>query len=343
MNKRVLTIVLALVMVMAMVLVGCTPKAQPAESNAVPQESGAAEVSEGAEEQANQPALGKTYKIAFSLKTITNDAFQKAIADSVQAAVEGAGHEFSLVTAGAQTAVATQVTQVEDLLTKGIDGLVLSPMDSNAVIPIMKKAKEAGVPVVLVDSGVEAGNEDLYLSFIATDNFNCGKLAGERMAKEVGEGGKVLLVRGANGSMAGDNRADGFKAGLEGSGVEIVGEQPGDWSNDKAMQVMENMLQANEQVDGIFSCSDVMLDGILQALKDSERVGPVIISVDGSDNGKELIKNGEILGSMAQFPDKMGPLAVETLLAILDGTKTEADIPKVIDSGTMLIEGSNLE
>jgi len=152
----------------------------------------------------------------------------------------------------------------------------------------------------------------------------------------------VLIVRGANGSSAGDQRVDGFKAGIAGSGLKVVGEQPGNWTNSVAMQVTENMLQANKKVDGLFSASDVMLDGALQAIDDAGRTGIKILSVDGSKKAVDLVEQGAIVGTMAQFPSKMGTIAVDNLLAALDGKKGADSIPKVIDSGTMVYDKSNL-
>jgi ribose transport system substrate-binding protein len=284
----------------------------------------------------------KSYTIAFSLKTVTNDDFQKAIATSIQSSVEKAGDKFLLVTAGEQTAVSTQVNQVEDLIAKHVDAIILNPMDGKAVVPVLKKAKAAGIPVIVVDSSVEKGNESLYVTYVGTDNFNAGVVAGKRMVKELGGKGNVLVVRGANGSLAGDNRVDGFKQGLAGSHVTVVGEQPGDWTNSVAMQVTENMLQANKQVQGLFSASDVMLDGILQATEDAGRKGIRILAVDGSNKAVDLVESGTIVGTMAQFPAKMGKIAVDTLVAVLNGSKKEAGIPKVIDSGTMVYDKTNL-
>lgn len=289
-----------------------------------------------AKEAAAQP------EIAFSLKTITNDAFQKAIADSVEAAAKGAGAKFTLVTAGQQTAVSNQVSQVEDLIAKGVDGIVLSPMDSKAVIPVLKKAKEAGIPVVLVDQTIEAGNEDLYISYIGTDNFNAGKVGGQTLAELLGGKGNVLIVRGANGSSAGDERVDGFKAGIAGTSIKIVGEQPGNWANDRAMQVTENMLQANNDIQGLFTASDVMLNGILTALSNAGKKNVKIISVDGSDDVKVMIKNGEVHGSMAQFPNVMGTKAIELLMGAINGTLDLKTVPKYIDSGTTCITAKTL-
>jgi len=282
------------------------------------------------------------YEIAFSLKTITNDDFQRAIADSIEKAVKASGHRFSLVMAGEQTAVATQVNQVEDLIAKKVSGIILSPMDSRAVIPVLRKAKDAGIPVVLVDQTIEPGNEDLYITYIGTDNFNAGKVGGQTLARALNNTGNVLIVRGANGSSAGDDRVDGFKEGIKGTGLRVVGEQPGDWTNSVAMQVTENMLQANPQVDGLFTASDVMLDGILTALQNANRRNVRIMAVDGSRAAVELIEAGEVFGTMAQFPGRMGPRAVEIIVGVLNGTVNPASVPKYIDSGTACYTLENL-
>ena len=284
------------------------------------------------------------YTIAFSLKTTTNDDFQKAIADSVESHVKAAGHNFMLVTAGEQTAVSTQVNQIEDLINRKVDGLVVNPMDANAVVPALTKAKEAGIPVVLVDCAIADGNEDLYVTYTGTDNYNTGKVAGETLAAALGGEGNVLIVRGANGNAAGEDRVAGFKAGLEGTNVKVVGEQPGNWQNSVAMQVTENMLQANPDVDGIFSASDGMLDGILTALENADKLDSVkVMSVDGSTAAVEMIENEEIYGTMAQFPETMGETAVSTLIGVLDGTIDPASVEKYIDSGTVCYSAENLD
>lgn len=283
---------------------------------------------------------GKT--IAFSLKTITNDDFQKAIADSIQSAVEASGNTFELVTAGDQTNVANQVKQLEDLIAKKVDAIILSPMDANAVIPVLKKAKEAKIPVILVDQTIEAGNEDLYVTYIGTDNFNAGKEAGAKVAEWLSNAGNVMIVRGANGSSAGDQRVDGFKAGIEGTGIKIIGEQAGDWKNDKAMQVTENMLQSNSDVQAIFTASEVMVDGILQALTGAGKTDVKIMAVDGSKKAVDLIEAGDLTGTMAQFPQIMGKTAVDTILGVLDGSIDASKVDKYIDSGTSAYSKDNL-
>ena len=288
---------------------------------------------------AEEIKANEEYTIAFSLKTVTNDAFQQAIANAVEKEATEAGCKFQLVTAGSETGVAMQVTQIEDLITADVDALVINPMDANAVIPALEKAKEKGIPVVLVDSSIEAGHEDLYVTYIGTDNYAAAKQGAEVLSEALGGTGKAILVRGANGNSVGNARADGFKAGLA-EGIELVGEQPGDWSNDVAKQVTENMLQANPDVVGIMSCSDVMVDGILQAIDDADLSGIKIMSFDG--DSIELIQQGLVLGTMAQFPNEMGKLAVDTLVQVLNGDKTVDAFDKYIDSGTACYTAENL-
>lgn len=278
--------------------------------------------------------------IGYSTKTITNDAFQLSLYNAVKDAVEAQGNTFVGVLAESQTAVATQVNQIEDLINQGVDGLIINPMDSNACLQVLEKAKAANIPVVLVDQGVEAGHEDLYVTFISTDNLTGGKSAGERMVQELGGKGNVIIVRGANGSQAGDDRADGFKAGIEGSEVVMINEQAGDWVVDKAMQVTENMIQANDDIQGIFCCSDNMLPGILQALTNNDIENVKIISFDGSEAGVGMIRDGSVLGTVAQFPDKIGSMGVENLLKAIAG-ETEG-IPSFIDAGTQIMDASNI-
>ena len=284
-------------------------------------------------------------KIGYSLKTITNDDFQLALYNAVEAACVEAGYEFVPAIAETQTGVATQVNQIEDLINSGVDALILNPMDSNACIAVMEKAKEQNIPVVLIDQGIEAGHEDLYVTFISTDNYAAAKVAGENMAELLGGEGKVIIVRGANGSSAGDDRADGFKAGIEGTGLVLANEQPGDWTVDVAMQATENMLQADPDIKGIFCCSDNMIAGILQALEnnDIDVADICFISFDGAKSGVDYIAAGQLTGSMAQFPSVIGAKAVEVLDAVLKGEKTAADFESFTDAGTTMYSAEDLD
>lgn len=148
-----------LVSSMVLATTGCSSKTEAPAPTEAPKTEAPAEAG-GETEAAESKEAGKQYEIAFSLKTVTNDAFQSGIADAIKSNVEAAGHKFTLVTAGDETAVSAQVTQIEDLIAKKVDAIIVNPMDANAVVPALQKAKDAGIPVVLVDSTIAEGNEE---------------------------------------------------------------------------------------------------------------------------------------------------------------------------------------
>jgi len=288
-------------------------------------------------------AEGEGYNIAFCTKTITDDEFQKIIADNVCAAIEERGGTPTLLSSGDQTSVAVQVTQIEDMINAGVDGLIINPMDTNAVIPAVEKAHEAGIPVIFVDSGIEEGYEDLYVTYVGTDNFAAAKQAGEAATEMFNNEGKCIVVRGAQGAGPSIARGDGFIDGL-GDGMEVVGDQIGDWSSDVAKEVTANMLSANPDVDCIFSCSDVMINGIISAIEDEGLVPGediILFSFDGAID--DMIMDGTVYCSMAQFPEEIAALAVDTMYKVLDGEVKAEDVPSFTDSGSALVNKEYLE
>lgn len=339
--KKVIAMLLTLTM--AVGLTACGGSKAP-EKNETKQEAPAeAEEPSETEESTGNEAAG-SYKIGFSVKTLTNEPFQAFIADMIQTKVEESGCEFVLATTDSAEDVAQQVSQIEDMLVSGIDALIVNPLDSSAIIPALEKCKDAGVPVIMVDSGpAEGTDESLYVTYIGTDNYAGSVTAGEKMVEALGGEGKVVIVRGVSGNTAGEARANGFKAGIEGSNVELVAEQPGNWSNDDALQAMENMLIANPDIDGVYSCSDVMLDGILEAIESSGKDDILIYSFDGLTNGCQLVLDGKVNATMQQYPSVMGELAVEYLLQILNGEKTVDEFEKFVDSGVAYVTQETAE
>ncbi len=341
--KKVIAMLLTLAMTAS--LTACKSSPDP-EKNETMEETPAetpAEEEEAEPEPAGEKAAAG-YKIGFSVKTLTNEPFQAFIADMIQTKVEENGCEFVLATTDSAEDVAQQVSQIEDMLVSGIDALIVNPLDSSAIIPALEKCKAANVPVIMVDSGpAEGTDESLYVTYIGTDNYAGSVTAGEKLAEALGGEGKVVIVRGVSGNTAGEARANGFKAGIEGTNVELVAEQPGNWSNDDALQAMENMLIANPDIDGVYSCSDVMLDGILEAIESSGKDDILIYSFDGLTNGCQLVLDGKVNATMQQYPSVMGELAVEYLLQILKGEKTAEDFEKFVDSGVAYVTQETAE
>jgi ribose transport system substrate-binding protein len=281
-------------------------------------------------------------RVAVVVKTLTGDVFQLKMAEAARDKAIALGADAEIYQAGGQTAVQKMVSIVEDLITKQVNIILISPLDSKAVVPVFKQAKEEGIITVCMDQVAEG--ED-WVTFISTDNYKAAAIGAEYAKKVLNGTGKILVVEGAPGSSVGDQRRDGFKETVvKDSKIQIVGSQSGFWQNDKAMEVAQNMLQANPDVDLIFSCSDVMVGGILEAIKLAGKEGKIkVISFDGSKFGINLIKEGKIIADVSQFPIKIGEMAAETGMGVWNKTIDPAKLPRFIDSGTKLITAENAD
>ena len=292
----------------------------------------------GAVAQDDGPVIG------LSVKTITNDPFQAAWVEAAQAKVEELGGSAQLLVAGGQTAVASQSSQLEDLVTQQVDGIIVSPLDGSAVLPALQKAKDAGVPVFLVDQPIAAGNEDLYETLIATDNVNAGRELATYLVTTMDDPElKVAIIEGAPGSVAGDDRLTGFVEGLASGGIEPVASATGEWDNAKALAAMENILTANPDLQAVLSASDVMVDGILQALAGAGKDDVAVLAIDGSTVGIQGVLDGKLLADNTQDPMAMGSMAAEFAIGMANGEIEPGSLEKYFDSGTTTVTIDNAE
>ena len=282
--------------------------------------------------------------IGLSVKTITNDPFQAAWVQAATDKVEELGGTVQLLVAGGQTAVASQSSQLEDLVTQQVDGIIVSPLDGSAVLPALQKAKDAGVPVILVDQPIAAGNEALYETLIATDNVNAGRQLATYLVTAMPDPElKVAIIEGAPGSVAGDDRLAGFMEGLASGGVTPVASATGEWDNAKALAAMENILTANPDLQAVLSASDVMVDGILQALAGAGKTDVAVLAIDGSTVGIQGVLDGKLLADNTQDPMAMGSMAAEFVMGIANGEVEPGSLEKYIDSGTTTVTIDNAE
>jgi len=287
----------------------------------------------------------KTLTIGFSVKTVTNDEFMKIMVDSARKTVEDAGYKFELTIAGSGDAKAVdqQSKNVEDLINMGVDAICVAPMDGNAILPALMKANEANIPVIILDSPIADGNDDLFTTFVGTDNYKSAYEAGKQMIKAIPNGGDVVIVRGASGSRSGEERANGFIDALKGSNLNIVNQQAGDWVNDTAMKVTENMLQADPNIVGLFTVSDVMYDGIWSAIENAGKQDQItIVSHDGFKLAVDAIKEGHMYCTVMQRPIDIGQKGAQYAIDAALG-KFDSSVGKKVDTGFIVLDKSNVD
>lgn len=238
-----------------------------------------------------------------------------------------------------------QISVVEDFITKGVSGIVLAPLDDVALRTPVSNAVKNGIPVVIFDSGLQGGD---YVSFVATDNFKGGKMAGEYMAKLLNGSGNVAMLRYSEGSNSTTEREKGFLSAVSRyKGLKVVSSnQYGGVTPESAYKASENLLSRFKNqsgglsIDGIFCPNESTTFGMLRALQDIGAAGKV--QFIGFDNSQQLIqglRKAEIKGLILQNPMQIGYMAVKTLVQHLRGEKVQ----RRIDTGAVLATPDNME
>jgi ribose transport system substrate-binding protein len=165
-------------------------------------------------------------------------------------------------------------------------------------------------------------------TFVGSDNYAGGKLAGEYLVKVTGGKAHVGILEGIPGHETGDSRMRGFRDAIkDASGVTVVASQPANWERDQGFNVFQNMLQAHPDIDSVFACSDLMALGAVEAIRAAGKTGTIkVIGFDALDDAKKAIAAGTMAASVAQFPSEMGKAAVESAVKVIRGEALPADI-----------------
>jgi ribose transport system substrate-binding protein len=234
-----------------------------------------------------------------------------------------------------------QIELVENFIQKHVDGIVLAPLDDKALIAPVKAAKQAGIPVVIIDS--DLADPEAYVSFVATDNYKGGMMGAQCLAKLVGDKGKVILLRYQVGSASTENREKGFMDEIaKHPGIQVISsDQQAGATVESAMTAAQSLLTkfGEGQVDGIFCPNESSASGMLRALETSGRAGKVkYVGFDASDRLLGGLQKGAIQGLVVQNPVRMGHDGVATMVAYLRGQKVE----KRVDTGVTLVTPENL-
>lgn len=297
--KKLLSVVMILALMVTM-LAGCAPAPAPA----APADSAA-------------PAA-KT--IGLALSTLNNPFFV-TLKEGAEAKAQELGA--TLIVMDAQDDSAKQASQIEDLIQKKVSVILINPTDSDAAKTSVEKAIAAGIPVISVDRGVNGAE---VLAHIASDNVAGGKMAGEALIEMVGEGAKVVELEGIPGASATNDRGQGFNEAVAGK-LDVVSRQPADFNRDKGFTVMQNILQSNKDIKGVFAHNDEMALGAVKALEAAGITGVMVIGFDAVDDAVAAVKEGVMKATVAQKPDMIGALAVETAVSHLDGAAVEKSVP----------------
>lgn len=261
-----------------------------------------------------------TVKVGLSISTLNNPFFVNLKKGAEKKAKE-LGME--LIVVDAQNDAAKQTNDVEDLVQKGADVIVINPTDSAAVASAVSAANAASIPVITVDRMAKSGE---VVSHIASDNVEGGKMAAEYICELVGEGANVVELEGIPGSSAARERGEGFHKAAEGK-LNIVAKQAADFDRAKGLSVMENILQANSDIQAVFAHNDEMALGAMEALKSAGKTDVVVVGFDATEDAVKAVSEGKLAATVAQKPERIGEQAMETAKQVSENKEVEKFIP----------------
>jgi ribose transport system substrate-binding protein len=274
---------------------------------------------------------GAGARVALVLKTLNSPFFNDLQRGATEAA-DRLGVTLLVQAAEREIDVEKQMQIIENLIQTRVQVLCVTPSGSREIVPAIAKANQAGIPVIIVDTRVderaaaEAGIRTV--SFVGSDNYRGGLLMGQHLLQISGGRAQVALLEGIPGHETGDSRLRGFRDALKNApDVVIVASQPANWERDQGFTVFQNMLQAHPDIDTVFACNDVMALGAVEAIAAARKTGRVrVLGFDAIEDARRAIEAGTMAASVAQFPEEMGRVAVETAVRVMRGERVPAEI-----------------
>lgn len=262
---------------------------------------------------------------------------------SVEAGAQAAGRDFNVDIRwkgpAQETDYTGQINIVEDAIATRVDGIVLAPSHGDALVPAVLRANQAGIPITIFDSGIST---DKYLAYVATDNRQGGVVGAERMGEKLGGKGQVAILGVKKGSVSTDQREEGFQDTIQKKfpGIKIVQFLYGDADRSKSLDRATDILTAHPDLNGIFASNESSSVGAVQAIKQKNLQGKVIlVGFDSSPNLLEDVKAGAIDSLVLQDPYKMGYEGVRTIVDKLNGKEPQ----RMMDTGVKLLTKENME
>jgi len=275
-------------------------------------------------------------RIALVMKSLANEFFktmengarghQKAHSDKYELRVVGIKNEED---------VAQQINFVEAMIAQKVQAIVIAPADSKALVPVCKKAMDAGIVVVNIDNKLDAevlAANSLKIPFVGPDNRKGARIAGEHLAGKLQRGDKVAIIEGVPSAFNGIQRRLGFEDAMKAAGMTIASQQSGNWETAKAHQVVSGILTEHSDLKAVLCANDSMALGAVEAIRAAGRSDKVlVVGFDNIAAVQQLLKDGKVLCTIDQHGDQLAVFGIEYALEVLGGKSTPADKETPVD------------
>ena len=290
---------------------------------------------------ASSLAMAADKEIAVIVKTTNSDFWQNVKKGSNDAASKAKGYTATFQGAASDTDLAGQVALVENAVNRKVAGIVLAPSDPDALIPAMKKAWEAKIPVVLIDSAASDSGKAYYQSFLATDNKTAGEMSAKTLIDKIGTTGKIAVMSYTAGSGSEIGRVGGFTDYIKkNSKLQIVGPFYSNSQMGTALNQTTDVLAAHPDLKGIFGANEPTAIGMGRALAQAGKAGKAVaLGFDGNADLQGFVKDGTIEAIAVQSAYEMGNLGVKTVMELVEGKK----VPAFRDTGVLMVNKKNID
>lgn len=261
-------------------------------------------------------------KIGFMNTNLSNE-FQVAMLDSAREKAEELNIE--LVEYDGMGDPAKQVSQMEQLISQKVDAIVLAPYDKDALAPAVTKAKDAGIPLIIVNSTVV--NMDEALAYVGSDDKVAGVMAMEELAKAIGNAGDIMMIRGPIGNSAEVGRTSGVEEVLSSNpDIKIVVDEPADWDRERAMKLVENKIQSGVEFVGVMAQNDEMALGAQMAIEAAGMQDKIsVIGIDAIPDALTAVEEGKLIATVFQDAKSQASTALEVAVKAANGEELEKE------------------
>ncbi len=271
------------------------------------------------------PAEAKTYRLGLVCKSLQGE-YWGSVTRSAKREAKRQHVRLLLKAPERETDTATQIRHVEQLIAQGVDGIAIAPVDSKALGPVVRKAVRAGIKVVTFDT--DTVDKD-RLAYIGTDNLLAGRKAGEAMLGLTSKG-KVAIVTGVPTAQNLRQRVEGFRRAMLGTRIRLLSDQADMGSRDNARRIARETLDAHPDLSAFFTDNAIAGPAVGDVIRRSGRK-VAVVAFDATPAMLKLVRNGTVQAVIAQKPEQMGKLGVQTLVKALDGETIPPVIPTDVD------------
>ena len=281
-------------------------------------------------------------KVALVMKSLANEFFL-TMEDGAKAYQKEHSADFDLISNGIkdETDTANQIRIVEQMIVSKVDALIIAPADSKAMVPVIKKAVDAGITVINIDNQLDPDvvkSKNITVPFVGPDNRKGARLVGEYLAKQLKAGDEVGIIEGVSTTTNAQARTAGFKDAMEAAQIKVVALQSGDWEINKGNQVAASMLSEYPNIKALLAGNDSMAVGAVSAIRAAGKAGKVkVVGYDNINAIKPMLKDGRVLATADQFAAKQAVFGIETALKILKGEAVDSGTNGVIETPVELV------